>query len=176
MSQTGKYEKQYREKRNVCGDQFPEIAEFFDTYPKQPARVLDLGCGQGRDALMVARHGHSVLGVDISGTGVQQMKEDANRENLQIQGAIADITDYEIDEDFDVVILDRVLHMLKEEVRIGVLKRVMRRVLPGGFILIADMQSNKPSVREAFACGSGGNWTSILDRKGFLFVRKEPAD
>jgi 2-polyprenyl-3-methyl-5-hydroxy-6-metoxy-1,4-benzoquinol methylase len=26
--------------------------------------VLDLGCGQGRDALFIARKGHSVFGVD----------------------------------------------------------------------------------------------------------------
>jgi len=77
MSGADKYERQYHEQRGVCGEPFPEIASFFASYAKQAAQVLDLGCGQGRDALMAARHGHHVLGVDSAQTGIRQMLEDA---------------------------------------------------------------------------------------------------
>ncbi|MFC2081726.1 class I SAM-dependent methyltransferase [Candidatus Bipolaricaulota bacterium] len=70
MSGADKYESQYRERRGVCGEPFSEFAGFFASYAKQAARVLDLGCGQGRDALMAARHGHHVLGVDSAQTGI----------------------------------------------------------------------------------------------------------
>ncbi|WP_409070426.1 class I SAM-dependent methyltransferase [Aliifodinibius sp. S!AR15-10] len=43
---------------------------------------MDFGCGQGRDALFIARMGHRVLGVDISKTGISQMLDEANRENI----------------------------------------------------------------------------------------------
>ena len=175
MSQDDKYEKLYQETRNCCGEPFPEIAAFFQVYEKGNAQILDLGCGQGRDALMVARHGHSVLGIDTSETGIHRMEEDAKREDLQVRGVTADITSYEIGTGFDVVIVDRVLHMLAEEDRITVLKRVMRRTFCGGFILIADMPSNKASYRAVFANDSS-NWASILDKRGFLFVRKDFAD
>jgi len=34
--------------------------------PAPPVRVIDLGCGQGTQALRLARHGYDVTGVDAS--------------------------------------------------------------------------------------------------------------
>ena len=56
--------KEYQNSRNVCGDPFPELVEFFENYDDECATVHDSGCEQGRDALFIARKGHSVLGVD----------------------------------------------------------------------------------------------------------------
>lgn len=39
--------------------------------------MLDLGCGQGRDALLFARAGHRLLGVDVSSVGIEQMRATA---------------------------------------------------------------------------------------------------
>jgi len=89
------YEKEYKNSRNVCGEPFPEIVEIFENYDDECATVLDSGCGQGRDALFIARKGHSVLGVDMAQTGIEQMLEEAESENLAVDGVIADITNYE---------------------------------------------------------------------------------
>ncbi len=71
------YEKEYQNSRNVCGEPFPEIVEFFENYDDECAIVLDSGYGQGREALFIARKGHSVLGVDTAQTGIEQMLEEA---------------------------------------------------------------------------------------------------
>ena len=71
------YEEEYQNSRNVCGEPFQEIVEFFENYDDECATVLDSGCGQGRDALFIARKGHSVLGVDTAQTGIEQMLEEA---------------------------------------------------------------------------------------------------
>ncbi|MEK6923472.1 MAG: methyltransferase domain-containing protein, partial [Nanoarchaeota archaeon] len=39
---------------------------------KRSGDVLDLGVGEGRDALFLAKNGFSVTGVDISETGIQK--------------------------------------------------------------------------------------------------------
>ena len=78
------YENEYQNSRNVCGEPFPEIFEFFENYDDECASVIDLGCGQGRDALFVARKGHSVLGVDKAQTGIEQMLEEAESEKLAV--------------------------------------------------------------------------------------------
>ena len=36
----------------------------------EPGRALDLGCGEGGDAVWLARHGWAVTGVDLSPTAV----------------------------------------------------------------------------------------------------------
>ena len=173
MSGTGKYESQYRERRGVCGEPFPEIASFFESYDRQGARILDLGCGQGRDALMVARRSRSVLGVDSSQTGIQHMLEDADAEGLSVEGVVADLTEYEIEGSYDVIILDRVLHMLEKDSRNALLEQVLQHVPPSGFVLIADMPGNKAAVRDAFSEDSR-KWSTVLDREGFLFMQRGP--
>ena len=45
--------------------------------------------------MFIARKGHSVLGVDTAQTGIEQMLEEAESENLAVDGVIADITNYE---------------------------------------------------------------------------------
>ncbi len=172
MSGADKYESQYREQREVCGQPFPEIAGFFESYDKQAARILDLGCGQGRDALMVARHGHSVLGIDSSKTGIRQMLEEAEAEGLDVEGVVADVTQYAMEGSYDAILLDRVLHMLEEEKRVRLLKQALQHVTPDGFILIADMPSTKPPLRSVFSEDSC-KWSPVLDRKGFLFMRTD---
>ena len=89
------YEKEYQNSRNVCGEPFPEIVEFFENYDDECATVLDSGCGKGRDALFIAHKGQSVLGVDTAQTGIEQMLEEAESEKLAVDGVIADITNYE---------------------------------------------------------------------------------
>ena len=64
------YENEYQNSHNVCGEPFPEIVEFFENYDDECATVIYLGYGQGRDALYIARKGHSVLGVDKAQTGI----------------------------------------------------------------------------------------------------------
>ena len=61
---------------------------FFENYDVECATVHDSGCGQGRDALFVARKGHSVLGVDKAQTGIEQMLEEAESEKLAVDGVM----------------------------------------------------------------------------------------
>jgi len=85
------YEKEYQNSRNVCGEPFPEIVGFFENYDDECATVLDSGYGQGRDALFIARKGHSALGVDTAQTGIEQMLEEAESGKLSVDGVITDI-------------------------------------------------------------------------------------
>jgi tellurite methyltransferase len=166
------YEKLYAEQGDVCGDPFPDFVRFFDELLPDRS-VLDLGCGQGRDALVAARRGHRVVGVDLSATGVRQMVQEAEREGLSVVGIVADIVSFEPDDSFDVVVLDRVLHMLPDDDARGrVLARMVRHVQPGGHLLVADTSQNLSMIR-AFMDGEGQTWSSILARKGFLFWRRQ---
>ena len=82
------YEKENQSSRNVCGEPFPEIFEFFENYDDECASVIHLGYGHGRDALFVAHKGHSVLGVDKAQTGIEQMLEEAESEKLAVDGVM----------------------------------------------------------------------------------------
>lgn len=156
----------------MCGSPFNQFVDFFNNFNRNNCRVLDLGCGQGRDALFIARKGHSVLGVDISETGISQMLEDARKEGLNIDGVVADIVEFEPVGEYDVILLDRVLHMLKDDdARIFVLEKASNHTNRGGFILIADMPKNKGIFVKFFEDKHEG-WEKRKDHKGFLYFQK----
>jgi len=166
------YDKEFQKNRDACGPPFPEILSFFDRFGGFQVKVLDLGCGQGRDALPIARMGHSVFGVDISKTGIAQMLEAAKRESLQVEAEVADISEYNILEKYEVVILDRVLHMLDDDVqRLMVLDKSINATSHGGFIIIADTPKHLEIIRSYFD-NRTREWEKIKDKKGFLFLKK----
>jgi SAM-dependent methyltransferase len=163
------YDTLYARELGVCGPPFPE---FVDVLRQLPAGrlILDLGCGQGRDALIAARYGHHVVGVDLAATGVRQMVDAATAEGLKVKGVVADIEAFEPPDQYDVVILDRVLHMLRDDTaRERVLLRAARAVLPHGQLLVADTPRNLPLIQRLMGTSA---WRPTLARKGFLFWRR----
>ena len=88
-----KYDKYYRTE-NLFGEPYSELISFFMDYPKR-GKLLDLGCGQGRDAIPLARLGYEVTGIDNSKVGIDQMNKLAQSENLNLRGIVADIYQYD---------------------------------------------------------------------------------
>jgi len=173
MTNRNKYEKIYQEDQNACGPPFKEFVDFFQKFEKNPGTVLDLGCGQGRDALFIARQGHHVLGVDLSETGIAQMLEAARKDNLQVEGVVADVVKFDTDAQFDVVILDRVLHLLPtDDEKLLILKKASECVNQSGFLLIADTPKQKVMLQSFFNARQS-LWTIEKQTKGFLFVQKK---
>ncbi|MFT4628092.1 MAG: SAM-dependent methyltransferase [Myxococcota bacterium] len=85
-----------------------------------------------------ARRGHQVLAVDVSTVGIAQLRAVADREQLAVEVQVADIVAFTIDRTFDVVILDRVLHMLASPDRLGVLEVALDATASGGHLLVAE--------------------------------------
>ncbi|NVK29816.1 MAG: class I SAM-dependent methyltransferase [Gammaproteobacteria bacterium] len=54
-------------------------------------------------------------GVDLSPAGIDQMTTAAGSQNLPITGVVADIESYQPAANYDILLIDRRLHMLKPE-------------------------------------------------------------
>jgi len=128
------YNKHY-EKEAYFGKPYPGLVDFFKTYPERNI-VLDLGCGQGRDALFLGRIGYRVIGVDISDIGIQQLNLAAQKEKLQVKGLVADIYSFSITDEYDMVLLDSIFHFYKNDIEKekGLFKRIIKEIKPGGVI------------------------------------------
>ncbi|MCK7614544.1 class I SAM-dependent methyltransferase [Roseibium sediminicola] len=166
------YDELYRTTPYALGEPTGVIADFFKQLDAGSLSVLDIGCGQGRDALFLARMGHSVLGVDLSSHGIDQLLTDARREKLSIEGVVADLAQYCPDRMFDVVLIDRTLHMLNEAERHGALARLLNAVKSGGWLLIADERSNLPGFQNVLA-EHGADWRPHTAKRGYLFVQRQ---
>ena len=165
------YDKLYGKTPDALGAPTTVFIEFFNQFERENVRVLDVGCGQGRDALFIARKGHRVVGVDISPNGIRDLRAAANKENLCIEGVVADITTYTPDDKFDVILIDRTLHMLPKEPRLSVLEKLLDHVDSGGWVLIADEASNIGDFGEVISRHQF-EWADEFAKRGYLFVRR----
>ena len=84
------YDALYRTTKDALGAPTKKIVDAFAALDGRRLRVLDVGCGQGRDALFIARLGHHVTGVDISTSGISAMIVAAKAEGLSVEGVVAD--------------------------------------------------------------------------------------
>ena len=86
------YDELY-ETEDLFGNPYPELIDYF-TSQSNKGRVLDLGCGQGRNAIPLARLGFEVTGVDLTKVGISQMNQIAKSENLTLVGVLSDMYIY----------------------------------------------------------------------------------
>jgi tellurite methyltransferase len=107
------YDKYYKTE-NLFGSPYPELIEFFSGYLEK-GKVLDLGCGQGRDAIPLARIGFAVIGIDSSKVGIEQMNRIAKTENLNLNGKVTNIFEFDSFDEFDFVLLDSMFHFTKND-------------------------------------------------------------
>lgn len=90
---------------------------------RQKGSVLDVGMGEGRDALFLAEKGFQVTGVDLSEIAVKKCLKLAKEKKLSVEALIGDFLDYYPDNRFDIIISNSTLHLMeKDSVRRAVVK------------------------------------------------------
>lgn len=171
------YDEQYQVEEALFGEPYPEFVAFVKAQGKAGGRALDLGCGQGRDALMLARYGYQVTGVDSSPIGIAQMVERANRANLDVVGVVADLFEYELQSSYDVIVLDSILHFGKagKERELTLLDSLVPHVNVGGYLaLFVHKSAEKERVLKRWAAGTDAQ-LSIVEEAYIDYVYQESA-
>ena len=80
--------------------------------PIKPYRVLDIGCGEGKDAVFFAKCGYAVTAFDISEQGIEKAKRLAEHNKTEVNFFKANIFDYRPDTEYDIIFSSGVLHFL----------------------------------------------------------------
>ncbi|OBB95299.1 bifunctional 2-polyprenyl-6-hydroxyphenol methylase/3-demethylubiquinol 3-O-methyltransferase UbiG [Mycobacterium sp. 852002-40037_SCH5390672] len=138
------WEERYRSAERVwSGRVNPRLAEVAADLPV--GRALDLGCGEGADALWLAERGWDVVAVDVSATALQRATEAALARNVltHIDFQRHDLNDSFPEGTFDLVSA-QYLHSPARLERDGVLQRAAERVNLGGVLLIVDHGAPPP--------------------------------
>ncbi|MFC7897978.1 SAM-dependent methyltransferase [Streptomyces sp. NPDC057381] len=110
-----------------------------------PGEVLDLGCGDGGDALWLARRGWRVTAVDISPVAAERLAGRARAHGL---GDLIDAAPHDLRTSFPGGRFDLIcahyLHTPFELDRPAVLRTAAHALRPGGRLLVVDHGSTAP--------------------------------
>ncbi|MCK4306983.1 class I SAM-dependent methyltransferase [candidate division WOR-3 bacterium] len=80
------------------------IESIFKKFSGNVKTILDLGSGTGGHALILAKRGYYVMGVDRSKEMLEIAKSKAKKENLSIEFIHGNITDIDLHQKFDAII------------------------------------------------------------------------
>ncbi len=157
------YDKHYK-KPHYFGEPYSDLLSFFQKHEPK-GHVLELGCGQGRDTVPLARMGYTVTGVDVSKVGLSQMLEIAELENLNLKGIVADMYEYPIDDSVDIVLLDSMLHFYSKDRKkeTEFLKRLMAELKEGGLLCLYVWKSEKIEKVLDSVLNDTCGWARLVD-------------
>jgi SAM-dependent methyltransferase len=100
-----------------------------------PGRAVDLGAGEGRNSLWLARRRWNVTAVDLSEVGLRRLTHDAAAEGLRITTVVADVYEYlDRGEQFELVVVANMHPPLEQRDRL--LAGAARAVAPGGHLYL----------------------------------------
>ena len=113
------------------------------------SRALDVGCGEGGDAIWLAEHGWHVVAVDVSTTALARAAEEADQRGLlsHIDFQQHDLTQTLPEGPVDLVSA-HFFHSLLDMDRPAILRRAAATVAVGGTLLIVDHGGAPPWAPE----------------------------
>jgi trans-aconitate 2-methyltransferase len=163
--------------------------------PKAGERILDLGCGTGQLTEKIAQSGAFVHGIDSS----LSMISTARSNYPQLDFAVADARNFQVNEPLDAVFSNAVLHWIKEPD--AVINCVAKALKPGGrFVaefggkgnvgaivrallsVLSEIGCEEPQALNPWYFPSIGEYAGLLEKQGFdvgyavLFDRPTPLE
>jgi ubiquinone/menaquinone biosynthesis C-methylase UbiE len=119
---------------------WPEVESFVaETTTGGQARALDLGCGNGRHAELLADHGAEVVGLDVSRGLLETAGERARDREFDVDLLQGDASRLPLGDDaFSLAVYVATLHHLRpREARVASLDELARVLAPGGRALVS---------------------------------------
>jgi 2-polyprenyl-3-methyl-5-hydroxy-6-metoxy-1,4-benzoquinol methylase len=110
-------------------------------------RVLDVGCGEGKNAAFLAGHGAEVSAIDVSAAAIRNAKM-AWPELDRVAWEVADISALKLTSDsYDVVVLYGILHCLDsaDEVR-AIIERLGQATRAGGYHVVCAFNDRRQEL------------------------------
>ena len=113
------------------------LVSYFETKHFTAGKVLELGCGPGRNAIYFAEKGCKVDAVDISQEALDWGIERANQKSLHVNFINKNIFELEIGKGaYDIVYDSGCLHHIAPHRRISYIELVLNALKPGGYFAV----------------------------------------
>ena len=140
------FNERYRRAKDVFGSEpEPVLLQHADALDRSTP-VLDIGAGQGRHALYLARRGFDVHAIDPSAVGIGAIDEAARREQLSIRTECCGFESIEAEAQYGSVLLQGIFPVLPRPHIERLVERAGRWTIDGGLVLITAFTSDDDSL------------------------------
>ena len=153
-----------------------------ETEALAPGRVLDLACGEGRNAVWLAERGWKALGVDFSDVAIGKAQRVAEARGVTdaTEWLVADLFGYEAEPDAFELVIAFYLQVPADELR-AIVGRAAAAVAPGGtFLLVGhdlrNLDSGHGGPKDASVLYLAEDVGGYLDGTGLALERAEPVE
>ncbi len=137
---------------------------------KVDERVLDVGCGEGRLTVEIARRipKGKILGIDISANMIREAQK-TYRDVLNVSFGRIDATEFDIKDVFDRAVSLETFHWIEDQPK--ALKNIYAALKSGGHLYILMKPSRKNPIFEAM---ESKKWSSVLQQSKAYFQGHSP--
>ena len=126
--------KDYFPKKYNSNPVHSEVLEAMESL--SPGKALDLGCGQGRNALFLAQHGFEVTAVDQNELALEILQSIVEQEDLEMTVGLYDINSANLKQSYDLIVSTVVLMFLQADRIPEIIRNMQDQTNPGGYNLI----------------------------------------
>lgn len=115
------------------GARTSDIKEVFGLINKENPKVLEIGCGNGRDAQEILKYTSDYLGIDVSEEMIKIARQNAPKANFQV----ADVELFEFPNNLDIVLaFASLIHVNKESLK-NIFEKIFQSLNHNGIVWLS---------------------------------------
>ncbi len=111
-------------------------------------QAIDIGTGNGNNALFLASEGFKVDAIDINKNAVEALKERSKELNLELNADVQDVRQFSFDKKYDVILaIQSLVFMKKSEFKI-IISKIKESLNIGGVAMISSFTTADASYTQ----------------------------
>lgn len=117
----------------------------------KPGRVLDIGCGRGENAILLAMNGCEVTGIDLAKEAISDAKAKAKERHVKVNFTVGNVLQMDRlfkESEFDIVIDSGLFHVMADEERLLFVQQLYRVLKEGGKYFMLCLSEKEPGEYE----------------------------
>ena len=124
------------------------VTEFENLFNEKGA-VLDIGCGDGKNVVYLARQGFkNIDAFDISETAIEKLKRISDNEKLEINSQVKSLQEFNFEKQYDLVLSFGVYHFVPEQEWKNFILKAQQNTKLGGIHIIQMFNDNIPPTSD----------------------------
>ena len=133
-ARAAEWDGRYTEREGAMWTGRPNGRQVAEVAGLTPGRALDVGCGEGADAIWLARRGWNVTAIDVSDVAVRRAREAAQLARVEVQWVCGDVLQTAFPaRSFDLLSLQ--YPALPKAAGEAAMRTVLDTMRPGGLLL-----------------------------------------